>query len=846
VSGFGAVSVSAREARACWVSFLAGMLVTALVAHPAGATEPRPFPDYPSEVDLLVDTPGTSSSIAAGLFNPAAWAMQRSGGLFLGWRDATGHGKLDDWTGVASLRGLAFGVRRFGFEGADGGRLHVDDYTLGISGGRRAGTMGLSYSWAKGDLPAAPRHERIAIGTVSRIRQASLGIAQVWDLERRDHFLQMDFGLRPLGPRLTLFGDAVYERGQSFHDIRTGYGLEARLLPGLTLAAKARSTGEISLGASLGFAPHGTASFRPHLDDGGERVASTYALELGPATPVLGRGVLGVGSAYPEMHFKGSVAYQRYRFFDDGRTLLGTLRQIDAMACDPAVQGIVINLSGMSASLEVTWEIREQLAGLRARGKTIVVYVDEPSQSQYMLATVADQIWIDSQGGLDLRGVALGRTFYRHALDKAGLGVDEWRFFTYKSAFESYSRDSMSEADRKQRQDLADDLYETLAQAATSGRGIARTRWDQLVNEHGIFRPEEAQAVGLVDSIGSFDKAKAAARRATPRPLPVDPMAAQLAGLTGDPVWGPQEWGEPARIAVLYAIGECAMDTGIRARTLSKEIQKVRENRNVKAVVLRADSPGGDPLASDLVARELRLTSKKKPVLVSQGQVAGSGGYWISMYGDTIVASPATITGSIGVIGGWIWNKGFGEKTGLSFDKVQHGEHADLGTGMIVPFIGELVPERNLTPEERSRMEEIFRGLYKDFVHQVATGRGLRESFVDSIGQGHFYSGSRGQKLGLVDQMGGLWYTLQLAKIAAHLSPSRAIELDEGPSRGMFDLNAIFRPRLFGDDASLGARLAASPLTEPERLYLHRLVGARGRPLLMMEPLEIDDGAPKP
>ena len=297
-----------------------------------------------------------------------------------------------------------------------------------------------------------------------------------------------------------------------------------------------------------------------------------------------------------------------------------------------------------------------------------------------------------------------------------------------------------------------------------------------------------------MDSVGSFQQAVNAAKRAARRAQPTGSQAT-LAGVTGDPTWGPEEWGEPPRIAVFYAIGFCDMDTGIRGRALAKAIRSARKDRHVKAIVLRADSPGGDPLPSDLVAREMAEAAKQKPVIVSQGALAASGGYWISMNADTIVASPLTLTGSIGVIGGWVWNKGFGGKLGLTYDGVKQGRSADMEQGIRLPVLGEVIPERNLTPEERARMEHLIRAMYAEFVAKVAEQRGLDEKYVDSVGQGRVWSGQRGLEKNLVDELGGLWRSLQIAKAAAGLPADRAVQLAEGPAPGAVDWSGL-RPQL--------------------------------------------------
>jgi len=330
---------------------------------------------------------------------------------------------------------------------------------------------------------------------------------------------------------------------------------------------------------------------------------------------------------------------------------------------------VVISLSGAQLGVEMAWELRDQLAALRARGKRVIVYMDNARMTHLALASVADQIWLDPAGGIDMRGLATGRTYMRHALEKMGLGVDEWRFFTYKSAFEGYSRDSMSQPDREQRQALLDDFYDTIANTTATARGLSRPQFDAIVNGKGVLLPEEARAAGLVDSLGDLSAARRAAPRVTRRVTAEAPVTA-LGSVAGDPEWRTEEWGEPPQIAVLYGVGECAMSTGIRGPVLAKAIRDAARDRHVKAIVLRVDSPGGEILPSDLVAREVAIAAKKKPVLVSQGAVAASGGYWISMNADTIVASPLTITGSIGVIGGWVWNKSLSDKIGLDYDGV--------------------------------------------------------------------------------------------------------------------------------------------------------------------------------
>jgi protease-4 len=800
-------------------------------------------------MDRLVGSPGASATAEAGLINPAAWSIQDRGGLYLAWEDLQEVEGIEDFRGVLSLRNLAFGMKRFSIDDASGKQDHYD-YTLGLGFGNRSSATGISYSWTRGGHSFMPPSERIVLGQILRWRPVSVGFARSWDLESKDGFYQADIGLRPyrLGnARITLFADAALKQGDNVEDAVFGFGLEGQPIPGLALALRARDTGEISFRVNLGLAGL-NPSYRHHLNDDGDHVSTTYAVEFKRA-PHLGQAV-AFGKKYPEVHLKGPMTYRRYRLFDDRRRFLETLQEIKNYADDPAVAGVVLNLSGFKATWALRWELRAQLAGLRERGKTVVVYFDRLNLSGYSLASVADEIWMDPYGDLDIRGINFGRTYYSRLLEKLGLGFDEWRYYTYKSAFEAFSRTSMSEADREQIGKIVEDFYEEQARLITSSRGLNRAEWERIVDEQGVLLPHEAQEAGLVDKVGDFhearDEAKNASRRASG-----DDAVAHLAGVTGDPVWGPEEWGEPPRIVVLYAIGPCAMDEGIRGRRLSKEIRKARENRHVKAVVFRADSPGGDALPSDLVARELKETAKVKPVIVSQGQVAGSGGYWISMHGDSIVASPLTVTGSIGVIAGHIWDDGIGEKIGADYDNIKHGNSSDMFDGPIVPFIGVEIPKRPVTDEERKRAEDLMHDLYHTFTVQVGEGRGMTPEEVDEIGQGRVWSGADGLRIGLVDELGGLWRSLEMAKDATGLPVWRRVEIKEGPDLGFVNLGFL-KPRLFGLNA-LGFGEAAEekpehvfrgPLWDDlppmERDYIEILFKSGRKPTLLMPPLGIE------
>jgi protease-4 len=289
------------------------------------------------------------------------------------------------------------------------------------------------------------------------------------------------------------------------------------------------------------------------------------------------------------------------------------------------------------------------------------------------------------------------------------------------------------------------------------------------------------------------------------------------------------------------------MDEGIRGRATSAHLRKLAKRRDLAAVVFRADSPGGEALPSELVADGIRQVKKNgRPVVVTQGFVAGSGGYWISMDGSRILTTPLTITGSVGVTGGWAWDAGVGEKTGIAADGVMRGSHADLFTGIRFPFIGSVLPVRNLTERERDGVKDRFLELYGDFVRRVAEARGLPEARVRELGEGRIWIGADAIGNGLCDTLGTLDGAVATAKAMAGLDPDDEVILTEFPPRRLFSL-----PKLAGGLPGIGwlaSRLAASiggsradppaPVeTAPyDTRYVEAILANPGAPLLLVPP----------
>jgi protease-4 len=381
-----------------------------------------------------------------------------------------------------------------------------------------------------------------------------------------------------------------------------------------------------------------------------------------------------------------------------------------------------------------------------------------------------------------------GQTYFKGVLDQLGIGFEEWRLFPYKSLFETYTRQGMSPPEREQLQALLADQYQLAAAEISQARRLAPGALDSLVNQQAFFLAGEALAAGLVDRLGRWEE----------RARVVEQLEGGSRALRAPEDYPlPQEtnWGEPPRLALVYALGLCDLEEGIEARKLAQELAQVRDDPRIRAVVLRVDSPGGDPLAGDLVAEAVRKCREEKPVVVSQGYVAASGGYQLSMNGSAILAAPNTITGSIGVIGGWLYNAGLKEKLRLSTDKVQEGRHADLGFGATLPLLGVSLPDRNLDEGERARAERAIRAVYEQFVAGVAQGRGRSPAGIDSVAQGRVWSGVQALDKGLVDRLGGLQAALALARERAGLDPEVAAQVLEFPRKPLLN-PAFLRPPL--------------------------------------------------
>ncbi len=438
------------------------------------------------------------------------------------------------------------------------------------------------------------------------------------------------------------------------------------------------------------------------------------------------------------------------------------LRNIEHAKTDPNIKGIYLELSSIPTSTATLQEIRDKLSEFKESGKFIVSYAETYSQSAYYMASIADKIYLNPEGSLDLHGMASQIMFYKHLFEKLDVEMQIVRGPNnrFKSAVEPYFLDKMSEANREQMDKLLGTVWGQILQGISQSRNISVEQLNQIANNiETLFNAEKSLELGLVDELYYKDQILNTLKGLTGSNKSINAIAnAKYAKSFTDKNASKNE------VAVIYASGQIFdgkgnEEGGIYSDNLTKIIRKAREDDNVKAVVLRVNSPGGSAMASGIIGRELDLTKEVKPLIVSMGNYAASGGYWISAKADYIFADPTTLTGSIGVFGTFPNIQGFmNKKVGLTFDVAKTNENADFGT-LTQP----------LTPFQYAKLQEMVVKTYDDFTKRVAEGRGLRQTYVDSIGQGRVWAGADAIGLGLVDQLGDMEDAIAYAAQKAEL-----------------------------------------------------------------------------
>ncbi len=456
--------------------------------------------------------------------------------------------------------------------------------------------------------------------------------------------------------------------------------------------------------------------------------------------------------------------------------LRAVTRALHAAAHDSRVKGVLLTGSlapdGYGTGFAALKEVRAALHEFKAAQKPIVAYLDEATTRDFYLAAGADDLVLDPYGLVFMPGLASEPMFYAGALEKFGVGVQVSRVGKYKSAVEPFTRTDLSPESREQLQALLSDLWGELLGDIAADRGLQAADIQALVDKEGFVRAALAKEAKLVSRVAYRDEVIAGLKKTTgPDESGKTFKQVSLADYIGElpKVTDEEKLMKTPRIAVVYAEGAIVDGEGgegeVGGARFAREIRQLRQDDSVKAIVLRVNSPGGSVSGSEHIQRELRLAREAKPVVVSMGSYAASGGYWISAYGKRIFAEPASITGSIGVFSVFFDVKKLTGNLGLTFDGVKTGAHADLET-----------ISRPKTPEELALFQKTVDWIYDEFINKVAEGRKLDAAKVREIAEGRVWSGTAALKLRLVDEIGGLDAALAYAANEAGLPADAPIE----------------------------------------------------------------------
>lgn len=433
------------------------------------------------------------------------------------------------------------------------------------------------------------------------------------------------------------------------------------------------------------------------------------------------------------------------------------LQNIKKAKTDDNIKGIFLDLGTIPSGIATIEEIRNALLDFKSSKKFIISYSEEYTQKAYYIASVSDKIYLYPEGALDFKGLNGEVMFFKGLLDKLDVDVQILRHGKFKSAVEPFVLDKMSEPNKEQTLKYISGIWNQMLEGISESRKMSVAQLNGIADSFKIQKAQDAVTYKLVDKLMYKDELLAELRNLLGIGKKEKINSISLQKYTSVPDKTKKIHKTKDKIAVIYALGEIVSGKGddetIGSDRISEAIRKARLDSAVKAIVLRVNSPGGSALASDVIWREVTLSKKTKPVVVSMGDVAASGGYYIACAATRIVADPTTLTGSIGVFGLIPNLKGlYNNKLGVSFDNVKTNNYADIGSTY-----------RPLTKSEENIYQTSVENIYETFITHVAEGRGMTKEKVDSIGQGRVWNGVDAIKIGLIDEFGGLEKSIEIA-----------------------------------------------------------------------------------
>jgi protease-4 len=600
---------------------------------------------------------------------------------------------------------------------------------------------------------------------------------------------EAELGVRPLGTdRLELAVGVIFADRRLDTDPRVRVGW--RVARGLFVRGEleARSRWRLSQPAFLGGPAERDVELRGslglELSLGGVGAAFFGTGRLGDDSRLLGGTTVvrssgeDVPSVAPRPRYIERIALEGNL---SERALTEVVVKLRRLENDPELVAVLLVVDGLAVGWASLQDLRTSLQRLRQRGKKVFAYLAAGSTRDYYVCAVADKIYLDAAGGLRLQGMSSTVLFFKNLLDHLGMVAQFEKIEEYKSAPEQFTRDSSSEPAREMRTALLDDVYARVVADLARDRKREPSEVGRVFDQ-GPYTALEAGRLALVDQVVEPAELErlVAVELGGQYPIGEEPRPERSAS-----------WSLP-QIAVVYIDGEIvdgkSMDVPVLNQhlvggdTIAAAIRWAREEPQIEAVVLRIDSPGGSALASEMISREVFATRGHKPVVVSMGDVAASGGYFSAAGADVIYAQPSTITGSIGIYTGKVDSSALLQRIGITWETMKRGQRADMESVF-----------RPYSDEERAEIKEKLRYYYGRFVSAVAKGRGLTIERVDEIARGRVWTGAQAKERGLVDHLGGLGDALEAAKVRAGLSPGDAVELALLPQRPISLLGQLTR-----------------------------------------------------
>ena len=476
------------------------------------------------------------------------------------------------------------------------------------------------------------------------------------------------------------------------------------------------------------------------------------------------------------------------RFFGGPTQSLSSLvLQFKKAKADKRIKAILLEIDMSSVGWGKSEEIRDAIADFRTSGKPVYAYMELGMNKEFYIASACDKIYVAPPGELFITGLAADVMFFRGTLDKLGVYPEIYQIGKYKSAGDIFTRKEMSDAHREAVNSLLDDLFNRYVDAIAKSRGKTSDEIRAII-DNAPYSAAQAKEIGLIDGVSYRDELeKEIKNKLGYKESEQLRLVAGSAYRRVDPESLGLNQGE--RIAVIYATGDIGSGSSenspsgsqsIGSDTMTRALNDARDDKTVKAIVIRVDSPGGSGLASDVIWHAVDAAKQKKPVVISMSDVAASGGYYISAGANKIISQPSTITGSIGVVAGKPVMKGFYDWIGVSNEYVLRGKNAGI-----------FRETEKFTPEERAKFEEwIKTTYYNDFVPKVAKGRNKDVEYIDSVGQGRVWTGAQAKDRALVDEFGGLDRAVEVAKELAK------IPADKGVRRVIFPYPKTFLQEL--------------------------------------------------